>query len=547
MGGTYWYYVSHHRLGVNLAAAHFMQYRFNGDVDHHDPAKPSTTLCPSLPGQTVNILEMPVQADEQELLTPNGSTTSLDSFVFTLDPKDKYLPLGVRRAATTSAIKKRKARRHDTAGIDANCWPKQRGRAEVQVQTTSSTEVEGSPSPRQRSVHSIFHKLRRIKSAESNLKSTSALRTGTSWSRKLLSRTGQSRKGKAADDDVPVIPRLPTNVLSIAPIKPLRRSPSPMQASAAPRLPDEFSATGIISPGQAISIPSPEQPSVDHLRSELTPSPAEDYGPDRRPKSSRGSNGSRLGSFFFPRELNQMPDTCSYDVESTGKSNLEPGHFKLELPRIPDIENETTGSVARQSKNGAGSVDTPISQQDSTHDAEDSSCLYAESPSFSYATSDVFSPCVGTNTTASGNMSPIQLSQPDTPQLSDFNDDAVAWRQGSDPDIESAYSIHQADQLWGRPPSTAPPPPPISRGNEPSALWPGLGGFQGYSLPLHDQASAVTIKKLPSLDFKSGDHVSEGRTSNQHQIQSWDDGSGHRMSALKGLVDDLGYLGGFIN
>ncbi|KAL8823180.1 MAG: hypothetical protein Q9191_006100 [Dirinaria sp. TL-2023a] len=74
MGGTYWYY-----------------YRFDGDIEYYDPAEPYTNKCPLLPGQGVNILEVPVQAKPSMSKGPSASTSSFSSAVFTMDPKAKYL------------------------------------------------------------------------------------------------------------------------------------------------------------------------------------------------------------------------------------------------------------------------------------------------------------------------------------------------------------------------------------------------------------------------------------------------------------------------
>ena len=66
------------------------QYRLNGDVEFCNGAEPSTTVCPFLPGQEVNLLEVPTEAR-----TPR----SLTSAVFTLDPQHKYrtLPASARK------------------------------------------------------------------------------------------------------------------------------------------------------------------------------------------------------------------------------------------------------------------------------------------------------------------------------------------------------------------------------------------------------------------------------------------------------------------
>ncbi|KAF2120253.1 hypothetical protein BDV96DRAFT_321974 [Lophiotrema nucula] len=63
MGGTYWYY-----------------YKVNNDEEHHNPSQPSTTICPLLPGQRLNVLEIPME-----------STDRSSSGAFTRNPNDKFL------------------------------------------------------------------------------------------------------------------------------------------------------------------------------------------------------------------------------------------------------------------------------------------------------------------------------------------------------------------------------------------------------------------------------------------------------------------------
>ncbi|KAF1980099.1 hypothetical protein BU23DRAFT_2357 [Bimuria novae-zelandiae CBS 107.79] len=65
MGGTYWYY-----------------YNVDGD-ERHNPAEPSTTVCPLLPGQRLNVLDVPREFGNQQTMD------SADAF--TRNPKDKFL------------------------------------------------------------------------------------------------------------------------------------------------------------------------------------------------------------------------------------------------------------------------------------------------------------------------------------------------------------------------------------------------------------------------------------------------------------------------
>ena len=72
MGGKYWYY-----------------YRLDDDAEYCNPHQPSTTACPLLPGQYVNVLEMPVEMVAHGPSSPAALQPELES-AFTLNPDDKF-------------------------------------------------------------------------------------------------------------------------------------------------------------------------------------------------------------------------------------------------------------------------------------------------------------------------------------------------------------------------------------------------------------------------------------------------------------------------
>jgi hypothetical protein len=74
MGGTYWYH-----------------YQLDGEVDFHNPAEPSTTTCPMLPGQSVNLLNVPMHFSSSNRRHRNASVSSTSSDLRTMDPEDKYV------------------------------------------------------------------------------------------------------------------------------------------------------------------------------------------------------------------------------------------------------------------------------------------------------------------------------------------------------------------------------------------------------------------------------------------------------------------------
>jgi hypothetical protein len=72
LGGTYWYY-----------------YKLDDDLEFHNSAEPSTTLCPMLPGQLVNVLSVPVVLSGNR--SRNASVSSTSSDHRTMNPDDRYV------------------------------------------------------------------------------------------------------------------------------------------------------------------------------------------------------------------------------------------------------------------------------------------------------------------------------------------------------------------------------------------------------------------------------------------------------------------------
>lgn len=66
-----------------------IQYEVDGSTETYDPTKPTTNVCPYLPGQTLNTLEVPI---EQTSRLTSASMTSLHDADFkTMDPRDKFM------------------------------------------------------------------------------------------------------------------------------------------------------------------------------------------------------------------------------------------------------------------------------------------------------------------------------------------------------------------------------------------------------------------------------------------------------------------------
>ena len=140
------------------------------------------------------------------------------------------------------------------------------------------------------------------------------------------------------------------------------------------------------------------------------------------------------------------------------------------------------------------------------------------------------------NSTLAGQLSPHCLSQPESPSVRDFEE---TWELESQPQYTSQCISSKGPPFLAEPISV-----------------PELGSlqmrqfsspeFQGYSLPDAEHGSALTFVKLPSTISRPARKRSPS-SENHSFVQSWNDGSDQRhLTALDGLVDDLGYLGQII-
>ncbi|KAF4120298.1 hypothetical protein GMORB2_3099, partial [Geosmithia morbida] len=89
MGHTYYYYPLPAQLITDSSSFSPPQYEVDASTETFDPAMPSTTACPSLPGQRVNILTIPYQQSHRQ------RSASLSSMRITdyksVDPSTKFM------------------------------------------------------------------------------------------------------------------------------------------------------------------------------------------------------------------------------------------------------------------------------------------------------------------------------------------------------------------------------------------------------------------------------------------------------------------------
>ena len=453
----------------------------------------------------------------------NGSSTSIDSIlVFTLDPQDKYLPPGVRRAATTSAIQQRRA---NLAAV-----PKARHRAatsepdkEDNVPRTGQSTLE-----RQRSLLSVFHKLRQTRSAGSNAKS------GLAWPPKLFSRSGSRGGQSGTSEKIPEVPKLPSHLPSRAVIG----------SGDVLNLPIQIPDTPPPMPSRVAPVPIVERlESTSRLSSPIDAFRGKSQGNLENAEVQEDGNLSATSVI-------KLPDSSSTNTHALFAKVSE------QLTRFAETTVIANSGVAGHDSHGGSRSERNVEESTLLSHARSSwgavKCPNMSEPLYpptrscatsSYAASDDQSPYLDSNTTHSNPMSPLHLSQPETPVMSEFGDEHFSIRRNSTSPAQLAISDkHSLDQLPPRPPSRAAPPPPASK---PATAYSTLGGFQGYSIPDSDHTSVLTIRKLPSTTFKPSETSTNfGQQGTKKElVESWNDGSEHRMSALSELVEDLGYLG----
>lgn len=470
----------------------------------------------------LNVLDVPVQANL--VAGRNVSSTSVDSIVFTLDPADKYLPPGVRRAATTSAIQKRKARLLSPSKVIH--------RPTSPPKTSTSSRAGESTLERQRSLMSVFQRMRQTRSAGSNTRSALA------WPRKILSRAGKTAKVDSAED-IPDVPQIPIQL----PNSPTKR-PEENLDLLSQRLTTAYGeldhdAAQIPAPMEAVVVPWPES---DTTLGALCPHAVSG------PASPRNS-GIRVSkapmSSDHPIIMGQLNIKTSSSTDQTmvAGADSNPGAHALETENTAwlDCENFTKAEIriSKPQKPMAGAV---VSQEveEHQHAMLQGTYAYRDSTAFSYTSGDEYSPYYTSNTTHSGPMSPLHLSQPETPIMSDFGDDVAHVRRESE-DI-ARLTIDFSDQVnlfTSGPPSRAPPPPPRSK---PTTSRSVFGNFQKYSLPEDDNVSLLTVREPPSTVFKTPERSAAFPPTgpNQTLVHSWNDGSDY-------LLDDLDYLSELIN
>lgn len=141
--------------GLKMGSTYYYYYEVDGSTETHDPARPSTSACPYLPGQTVNTLYVPI---EQNSRLRSASVNSLrqESYM-TMDPEARFvtpvpqtstlaIPAIRRLGSASSLLHGRPTSRSESVGPS---WKRLFGRRsrDANIPTTAGHEQEDIATP----------------------------------------------------------------------------------------------------------------------------------------------------------------------------------------------------------------------------------------------------------------------------------------------------------------------------------------------------------------------------------------------------------------
>lgn len=454
----------------------------------------------------MNILEVPVQAVGSR--PRSGSFGSIDSDVYTLDPKAKFLkpqPSLLRTTFISSFTKLGNASvatvsekaRTSTAKLLLNQSSPRGLHRERDIRTakaSSTRKALSSGSPTRRLLSAAFAKMRLTRSA--------GLTAGSEYAGRLHSSRADPRMPESGTH----APNVGCN--------------PPAQDCGAPVTAVNRSVTGN----------SPQNHDHDV---KVAPTVLRDKClHDKLPPYCLNANDQTTQCNFIG-ELWLASSTTSMEQLRNQISSFESSPIYTQQRRV----SRSSANLEAVSGSNTQSTDGKYSTEGASEEVADLPCeenfngaqSYAGSVS-SYTTNNIFSPGLASSSVYTGGMSPFHLSQPGTPTISDFGEDALGGGQSSDTNY---CDIPETQGPWDTSTSVL-----STR---------AYAGFQEYSLSETDQASVLTVCKDPNDSLESSRFgKSYGQHGGKDLVHSWNDGSEHRMTALEELVDDLGYLGELI-
>ncbi|KAA6406595.1 MAG: hypothetical protein FRX48_09650 [Lasallia pustulata] len=530
MGGKYWYY-----------------YRLDDDLEYHNPAEPFTTFCPFLPGQEVNVLDVPIEWKSPEEHSRSRSPSSAASHVCTLDPQDRYVkPRGPQatalpRRATSKPVSiiKHQIPRKPVPNQPPLIFAKQPNSCtEMDTSQLSSrvSNAEGSPADAKMFFESVtrraafwtaFRPFRGIRLAftshgpDIRCKASRGSQQRRPHTSPAINISREPQPGCVAP-----VPCVSNSVEELAPS--MGRS---LQSSSDTELASKSAhETGAVS-SQDEDVVCAAQPDVHE---------PDDTG------DSCGNNADQLQEQpWSSTEWKSLGHSTAGDFDIGTSLTMALSQLKVSHPHINDArEPELCAHTAQAATAAQRHTDCPTllftlpgSGTHELHGVSAAAKMYRTSSS-QYTMNDIFSPSLSTASAYTGAMSPYHLSQPGTPVVNDFGDDSARARGGD------VWSRPMAGAEEGEPSSTKlhiDLAPPVSQ-----ASHFDNGAFKGYSLPADEQTTSLNLAKSGSDSFgaPAAEYPLEQKRGKQ-LVEWWNDGS-EQGTTMKEPFEDLGYLGGMI-
>ncbi|KAI9817517.1 MAG: hypothetical protein M1827_001127 [Pycnora praestabilis] len=542
MGGTYWYY-----------------YQLDGDVEYSDPAQPCTTACPFLPGQPVNILEVPIETDVDFTTWRGDPTSSSHVTTRTLNPEDKYLaprvvphPKVPRLCTSTSSLQ---------------------GLRNQKLLAAS----EGLPTPVSRSfapVGNMFNFTRKRSYDEHAARSASLVQKSSIRStfpnypgapRSAGPHVGfeRGRSGFFHNDNAyrissPVLISQTDEERSCMPVPAVKSASYPRQHSftaSSARVETEANPLG------SHPVGNPREPSSVASSSPLSSISREpsslrnvlpSFGDPERDAEAHGGDVDYLALLGNAAKEHQSI--------AVGQSWISPKHLSIDLDtdRAMQPTHSLNSTVNEQLPDSSyeGSPD-PFDLRSPLYKSEKVMTSHFSMSSASTAAfwvspddnlNDPVSPALSCPSDGFNNLrSSYHLtSGPVTPSFSDtFGAEDMSSAQSTSLDGENLSNHRNSssddasnlslDGLYFN--------IGVSRRNV--ACF-GFGSFQGYSLPEEEHASETTIRKASNPVVVRPMSRTGFSKKTDKTVDSWNNRSSQDLSAIEKLVDELGYLGNII-
>lgn len=489
-----------------------MQYRLNGDVEYHDPVESSTTLCPFLPGQQVNVLDVPVQGRSVNGYTRPDSSESLGSTVFTLDPLDKYSrpkPPSCRGDLSAALVDQRGARvpMHDAAPSFISPQSTSRNHSSFENPRTpppkANIVLRGRPrsarSPIKQSIVAIFHKTR--------------------WSRSAGSFSRQQPENELRENVL-----LPVTAINDSRFAVYKNSSSAADIGCLPdanfsisKGSSEVKSKNSAAPAEAeLSAPFEDLPRVAAKPGNLDSKRLhEDIHWDAcNPCDDIPLDHLRTRNSFLEDVLANHDSTPAKGAEQPDSALVSGDQFMLNVDHSVDIN--------------------VINHDDVKYHPQP----YSDSDVSSYKSADNFSPGLAPSTLQTDAMSPYHLPQPETPSMSEFGDGVFDFKLMSESELQDAVSnVMESDEISLH---------RLRLGSPRSVHDAAYSGCHEYSLPPIEHESPTLSKMLTKNSKSSYSELPLEARANNHSLQSWNKDFQSSATMSEDLIEDLGYLGELI-